>query len=136
MSSPSAAQTSDLHVARAQKERRIQIKKRAAGNISVIDGVFAALHADPGRGPGAAAVAARFPKRPPGVTACDVEELAAASLPGPLFASPALIVKDSYVQLSPCDERCEAGEVTIKPDAIGPFPQISGEIFALRRVTA
>lgn len=38
------------------------------------------------------------------------------------------------VQISPCDERCHAGEVTIRPDAQGQFPQISGELFTVRRV--
>jgi hypothetical protein len=108
----------------------------AAISESVVDGVIAAFHAGLDHGPAAAAVAARIAKRPPGVTAHDVEELAAASMPGPLFAFPAVMVRSSHVRLSPCDERCEEGEVTIKPDADGPFPQISGEVFALRRVAA
>jgi hypothetical protein len=44
------------------------------------------------------------------------------------------MIKGSYVQISPCDERCQAGQVTIMPDAEGQFTQISGELFSLRKV--
>jgi hypothetical protein len=56
------------------------------------------------------------------MTAAEVEALAAGSVPGPLFAPPALHATSDYVQISPYDDRCQAGEVIIKPDAHGPFP--------------
>jgi hypothetical protein len=36
--------------------------------------------------------------------------------------------------ISRCDDRCQAGEVIIQPDTHGPFPQISGELFALQQI--
>ncbi|MGA9606161.1 MAG: hypothetical protein WBR21_03930 [Rouxiella badensis] len=56
----------------------------------------------------------------------------AAAVSETVFASPALVVRGNYVQISPCDERCQAGEVVICPDADGPYPQISGVLYALR----
>jgi hypothetical protein len=103
---------------------------------TVVDGIIAAFHAGLGHSPAAAAVAAALAPRLPGVTAPDLEALAAGSVPGPLFSSSAFVVKGTRVQISPCDERCQAGEVTIRPDADGQYPQISGELFALRRVPA
>jgi hypothetical protein len=70
------------------------------------------------------------------MTEPELEALAAGSVPGPLFSPSAFAVKGAYVQISPCDERCQAGEVTIRPDAHGQYPQISGELFLLRRVPA
>jgi len=61
------------------------------------------------------------------------QAFAAGSAPGPLFTSPAFVVAGAYLQISAGDERCQAGEVTIYPDADGPSPQIGGELFALRR---
>ena len=110
---------------------------RRAASISetVIDGIIAAFHVGLGNGPSAAATAAVLAPRLPGMTAAAVEALAAGSVPGPLFAPPALQVKGGYVQISPCDDRCQAGEVIIQPDAHGPFPEISGELFALQQVS-
>jgi len=109
---------------------------RRAASISetLIDGIIAAFHVGLGNGPSAAAAAAVLAPRLPGMTAAEVEAFAAGSVPGPLFAPPALRVKDGYVQISPCDERCQAGEVIIQPDAHGQFPEISGELFALQQV--
>ncbi len=45
------------------------------------------------------------------------------------------IVKGTYIQISPCDERCYAGDVEIRPDARGRRVELSGELFALRRPT-
>jgi hypothetical protein len=104
----------------------------AAVSETVVDGIIAAFHAGLGHGAAAAALAPRLP----GMTVPDLEALAAGSVPGPLFSSSAFVVKGAYVQISPCDERCQAGEVTIRPDADGLYPQISGELFALRRVPA
>jgi hypothetical protein len=110
-------------------------RQPAAVSETVVDGIIAAFHAGLGHGP-AAAVAAALAPRLPGMTVPELEALAAGSAPGPLFTSPAFVVKGTYVQISPCDERCQAGEVTIHPDADGQYPQISGELFALRRIPA
>lgn len=99
---------------------------------AVIDGVIAAFHAGLGPGPAAVAVAAALAPRYTGMTGSEIEALAAGSVPGPLFTSPAFVVKGNYVQISPCDERCQAGEVVIRPDADGQHVQISGELFAIR----
>jgi hypothetical protein len=103
---------------------------------AVVDGIIASFHAGLGHGPDAAAVAAALAPRFPGMTEPDLEALAAGSAPGPLFSPSAFAVKGAYVQISPCDERCQAGEVTIRPDGDGQYPQISGELFLLRRVPA
>ena len=100
----------------------------------MIDGIIAIFHVGLGDGPSAAAAAAVLAPRLPGMTAAAVEALAAGSVPGPLFAPSALQVNNGYVQISPCDDRCQAGEVIIQPDARGPFPEISGELFALQQV--
>jgi hypothetical protein len=99
---------------------------------TVIDGVIAAFHAGLGPGAAAAAVAAALAPRFTGMTESEIEALAAGSVPGPLFTSPAFVVKGNYVQISPCDERCQVGEVVIRPDADGQHVQFSGELFALR----
>jgi hypothetical protein len=70
------------------------------------------------------------------MTVPELEAFAAGSVPGPLFTSSAFVVKGTYVQISRCDERCQAGEVTTHPDADGQYPRISGELFALRRIPA
>lgn len=107
-------------------------RNAAAVSETVIDGVIAAFHAGLGRGPAAADAAAALAPRLPTVARPELEDLVAGSLPGPLFASPALVVRGNYMQISPCDERCQAGEVVICPDADGPYPQISGVLYALR----
>jgi hypothetical protein len=109
-------------------------RRAAAISETLIDGIIAAFHVGLGTGPGAAAAAAALAPRLPGMTAAEVEALAAGSVPGPLFAPPALQVTNDYVQISPCDDRCQAGEVIIQPDAHGPFPEISGELLALQEV--
>jgi hypothetical protein len=103
---------------------------------TVIDGIIAAFHAGLGHGPATTAVAAAPAPRLPGMTAPAVEALAAGSLPGPLFTSHALTAKGTCVQINPCDQHRRTGEVIIHQDADGPYPQISGELFALRSATA
>jgi hypothetical protein len=111
-------------------------RQAAAVSETVLDGIIAAFHAGLGHGPAAAAAAAALASKLPGTTAAELEALVAGSLPGPLFASSAFVVKGTYVQINPCDDRCQAGEITIQLDADGPYPQISGELFALRRAPA
>jgi hypothetical protein len=109
-------------------------RRVTAVSESLIDGTIAAFHAGTSTS-AAAAVAAALAPHLPGVGEANLQALAAKSAPGPLFATPPFVVKGSYVQISPCDERCDAGHVTIQPDAHGPFPQLSGELFTLRPAT-
>jgi hypothetical protein len=108
------------------------LRNAAAVSETVIDGAIAAFHAGLGRGPAAADAAAALTPRFPTVAKSEIEDLVAESLPGPPFISPAFAVRGNYMQISPCDERCQTGEVIICPDADGPYPQISGELYALR----
>ncbi len=99
----------------------------------LIDGTIAAFHAGASTA-AAAAVAAALAPHMPSVEAAALQALAAMPSPGPLFTTSPFAVKGSYIQISPCDDRCYAGEVTIRPDAQGQFPQISGELYTLRGV--
>jgi len=108
-------------------------RQAAAVSETVVDGIIAAFHAGLGHGAVASAVAAALASRLPGMTVPELEAFIAGSEPGPLFASSAFVVKGTYVQISPCDDRCQVGEVIIRPDADGQYPQISGELFTLRR---
>jgi hypothetical protein len=67
------------------------------------------------------------------MNARDIEALVAMNSPGPLFATSPFVAKGPYVRINPSDEHCYAGDVTIRPDAQGRFPEISGELFTLRR---
>jgi hypothetical protein len=104
---------------------------RSAPTISetFIDGVIAAFHAS---APNARAVAQAVAPKLPGISADELEQLAGLHWTGALFPGSPFIVKGSFVQLSPCDERCLAGEVTIKPDARSRHVETSGELFTLR----
>jgi hypothetical protein len=99
---------------------------------SLVDGTIAAFHVGVSAGDAATAAAALAP-RLPGITETAIAALAAMRSPGPLFAASPFVIKSSYVQINPCDERCQAGHVTIKQDTEGQFPQISGELFTLCR---
>ena len=109
-------------------------RRAAAISESLLDGTIAAFHAGAGAD-AAAAVAMALAPRMPGVEVADIRAFAAMRSPGPLFSSSPFVLKGSYVQINPCDDRCYAGQVTIRPDAQGQFPQISGELFTLRRAT-
>jgi hypothetical protein len=101
---------------------------------SIIDGTIAAFHTATSTS-AAAAVAAALAPHMPGMTVADIQALATASSPGPLFPTSPFVVRHSRIQISPCDERCYAGQVTIQRDAQGQFPQISGELFTLHPAT-
>ena len=107
-------------------------RRAVAISESLVDGIIAAFHAG-ASAVGAAAAAAALAPRLPGMKETEIAALAAMGSPGPICATSPFVIKGSYVQISPCDERCHAGQVTIKPDAEGQFPQISGELFTLRR---
>jgi hypothetical protein len=107
---------------------------RSATAVSemLVDGTIAAFHADPDD---PVTVATALAGRMPGTPADELEALAALGSPGPMFNTPSFVVRGSYVAINPCDERCYAGEVVIRPDARGEIVQLSGELFTLRRVT-
>ena len=96
---------------------------------SFVDGVIAAFHAG---APNARAVARALALKLPGISPDELERLVALDWTGALFPGSPFILKGSFVQLSPCDERCLAGEVTITPDARGRQVETSGELFTLR----
>ena len=96
---------------------------------TVVDGVIAAFHAG---APNARAVAHALAPKLPGISADELEQLVGLDWTGTLFSGSPFIVKGSFVQLSPCDERCLAGQVTITSDAPGRHVETSGELFTLR----
>jgi len=98
----------------------------------VIDGTVAAFHAGAENPP---LVASALASRMPGIPQAKLEELVAADSPRPLFDASPFIVKGTYIQISPCDEQCYAGDVEIRPDALGRRVELSGELFTLRRLT-
>jgi hypothetical protein len=100
---------------------------------SLIDGIVAAFHdGDPSTPAAAALLATRLP----GTSPQELEALAKTGSAGALFGGSAFVVQGPYLQISPCDERCYAGDVAISADAVGQYPEISGELFTLRRVGA
>jgi hypothetical protein len=70
----------------------------------------------------------------PGMSVGALETLVALGSPGPLFSAPVFVVRGSYLTVNPCDERCYAGEVVIRPDAQDGIVHLSGELLKLRRV--
>jgi hypothetical protein len=107
---------------------------RSAPAISetLIDGVIAALHGPP---PEPRIVAEALAPRLRGSSAEQLEQLLSLRWPGNVFQASPFNVTPTYVQVSPCDERCLAGEVTITQDAAGRYVEISGELFTLRPKT-
>ena len=95
-----------------------------------VDGVLAAFH-EPSRSP--QRVAEALAPRLDGIAAEEIEQLLGLRWPGALFEGSALVQAGKFIQISPCDERCQAGEVSITADSQGPHVEISGEIFTLRR---
>ncbi len=70
----------------------------------------------------------------PTVAPSELEALVAMNAPGPIFLASPFIVAGSFVQISPHDERCFAGEVAIHRDSYGPW--VGGEIVTLRPVSS
>ncbi|HET9895667.1 MAG TPA: hypothetical protein VFQ44_12130 [Streptosporangiaceae bacterium] len=101
---------------------------------SVIDGTIAAFHQAPGA-PEAVTVAAALARKIPSMTAADLEALVTKNPPTPLFPRHPFIVRGPYIQISPDDEHCIAGQVTITHDTSSQHSQLSGEIFTLRPAT-
>ena len=130
--------TGAAHDARAPFGIRVVVHATAHGPRSapaiseaLIDGVIAAFH---GSAPNVAAVAAALAPRMPSVAQSEIEMLVAADAPTPIFVSSPFVVAGSFVQISPHDERCFAGEVSIRRDSAGPVVETSGEIVTLSRV--
>jgi hypothetical protein len=105
---------------------------RAAPVISetFVDGVIAAFQAP---APDPQLVAAALAPRLPGTSSAELNTLAGLDWRGVLFGTSPFTIKGSFVQISPCDEGCVAGEVSITPDASGRFVETSGELFMLRQ---
>ena len=94
-----------------------------------VDGAIAAFHAD-----AASPAVTEALTRKLSLTNPDDVVTALAQSAGPLFATPAIRVVGKSVQISPADDRCQVGEVSIYPrDAHGVVPELSGELFTLRR---
>ena len=108
------------------------LRLATAVSENVIDGTVAAFHAG-AQNP--ALVASALASRMPGLSQGHLAELVAADSPRPLFSSSPFIVRGTYLQITPCDERCYAGDVEIRPDAVGRQVELSGELFTLRRPT-
>lgn len=106
---------------------------RSAPAISepLIDGVIAAFHAADPRLEVAAILAARLGAKMPGPSEVDIERFVRTDGPGPLFPGSPFRQGGAVVHLSPDDERCVAGHVSIQPNSHGPYPEISGELFAV-----
>jgi hypothetical protein len=93
----------------------------------LVDGAIAAFHDDRWSD---ALVAILAPKLP-GIPGAALRQVLEQPV-GPLFSAPAIRTKGGYVQISPDDERCIVGEVTITQDSRGPWPELSGELFTVR----
>lgn len=103
---------------------------RSAPAISeaLVDGVLCALHegvATTEAGPVAQALHARLGTTPLDHLTTLVAQRAAI-LPGSPFK-----ISPTGVQLSPLDEYCDAGEVTIRRDSTVTVPHLNGELFTL-----
>jgi hypothetical protein len=103
---------------------------RSAISISenLVDGTLAAFHADRYSDALFPALTRRFP------SVADEQIRRAYDRPaGPLFATPAIRPFGKSVQFSPDDERCIVGEVVILQDSRTRWPELSGELFSVRR---
>lgn len=97
----------------------------------LVDGTIAAFHDDRYSGPLVAILARKLP----GITENDLRR--ALDCPArPLFSTPAIKTNGRYVQISPNDERCIIGEVTITKDSNRQWPELSGELFTVRPADA
>jgi hypothetical protein len=95
----------------------------------LVDGTVAAFHNDRCSAELLQLLAPRFP----GVASDDLRR--ALDCPGgALFDTPAILARPGFVQISPADERCRAGELTITPDSESRWPELSGEIFTVRPI--
>lgn len=96
----------------------------------LIDGTIAAFHDDRYSDELVAAVAPKFP----GIGAGDLRRALDHPV-GPLITTPAIHVTPGLVQISPADERCRLGELTIRQDSTKSCPELSGELFTVRPIS-
>ena len=78
-----------------------------------------------------------YPRRPklPAVTDLEFRHALSCSA-GPLFPTPAVqISRNGYVQIDPADDRCWLGEYTVRQDSTSRWPELTGELFSIRRST-
>jgi hypothetical protein len=78
---------------------------------------------DRGEGVDLGGVRVRDRRRLPGTLPRGLESLVGASSSGALFGGSPFVLGGSYLQISPCDDRCYAGDGTIRADAAGRFPR-------------
>jgi hypothetical protein len=98
---------------------------------AVVDGCLASFHRDDDH-EHASQVATKLSTQLHGTD--EHELLSALTRPGPiLFAGPPFRRYPTFVQLSPCDERCLVGSLEVVQDVALPRPSLTGEIFALER---
>lgn len=98
---------------------------------AVIDGCLASFHRDGDR-EHAARVAATLSMQLHATN--ERELLSALTAPDPtLFAGPPFRRHRTFVQLSPCDERCLVGSLEVAHDAAARGRSLTGEIFAIER---
>jgi hypothetical protein len=90
-----------------------------------VDGAIAAFHGPP---PNPGLVADALASRLRGTSPRELERLLSLRWAGNLIPRSPFDVTPTYVQVSPCDERCLAGEVTIARDSRSRAVEISGEL--------
>jgi hypothetical protein len=93
------------------------------------DGTIAAFHNDRYSDVLFSVLAPRFP----GVTGEELHRALDHPV-GPLFTTPAIHTKNGSIQISPADERCTLGELTIRQDSATQWPELSGELFTIRPI--
>lgn len=95
----------------------------------LVDGSIAAFHNDRWSVELYSALSSKFPRVTP-----EGLRLALDHPIGPLFSTPAIKTKNGYVQFSPADERCRVGELVIRMDSMSDCPELSGELFTIRKI--
>jgi hypothetical protein len=106
-------------------------RSAAAASERLVDGVIPAFHSRDIRPRVASLVADRVAAKAPWMSRDEVELLLGTDGPGPLFPWTPLTLTGWF---NPADDRCHAGAVVIRDDAKGSVPEISGELFSLRRL--
>jgi hypothetical protein len=97
---------------------------------TIVDGALAAFHGPP---TSPRLVAEKLAPKLSGSALDQIEHLLALRWPGILFQTSPFVQAGPYTQISPCDERCQAGEVSITVDSHRPQVEISGEVYTLRQ---